>query len=703
MERLVIGFVGEFLSNDSHNSSSCSEKVDCTDCVGTFSSTSCVWCSGSNECIKEGEEKCSSGGSESTCDTSYYLTIFVIVIGALVCLCCASCLLRRLNHRNESLFAPLLHVDRGQLFRNSLFDRGEAEWMCVICGFDNKPRANHCSLCGTSRQFTLDYKLDKKRYKKGKRAAAKAEAARARQSITIPDDAQLTEAPGSRHSLSPLRSSLSASERQEAFNYRRLNQLTLRQKSARRRRMWQRSVDPNSGELIWERVNFNQAIHKTPSERTSMDSNMSVMSPIRQSEVKYRESFDDTQLSHSPGYTSMFNDTGDLMWEKVESGKAVARNPSRSYAYWNNLPNIPPQDLPAVAALSFSEKHVWFLDLLTALQRPWSEGHIRLEIERNRIFESSFEQFMPYHLGELHRWMRIQFVNEPGIDAGGLEREWFHCLITAMFDVKTGLFSSSGGNTGTYHINPISHLVCSRHLEKYQFCGRILAKAIMEQQSINAFLSVPLRKQILSLPITFSDLEFVDSDVYKNLLWVQQNEDVESLGLYFTVDYQFNKYKTTYELIPGGSEVPVTDENKQQYLELRLRHRMLDSIKPQLEYFLRGFYEVLPCDIVSVFDYQELELLMCGVPDLNLDDWKRHCEYLGEYSRLGERHRVIRWFWSVVESYSAEERVRLLQFTTGCSRLPAQGFKALQSNDGNYRKFNIQSVSKEVVIYSFVL
>lgn len=61
------------------------------------------------------------------------------------------------------------------------------------------------------------------------------------------------------------------------------------------------------------------------------------------------------------------------------------------------------------------------------------------------------------------------------------------------------------------------------------------------------------------------------------------------------------------------------------------------------------------------------------------------------------RHRVVRWFWQCLEAMSREERVRMLQFTTGCSRLPAQGFKALQSNDGNYRRFNIQAISKKVV------
>ena len=90
---------------------------------------------------------------------------------------------------------------------------------------------------------------------------------------------------------------------------------------------------------------------------------------------------------------------------------------------------------------------------------------------------------------------------------------------------------------------------------------------------------------------------------------------------------------------------------------------------------------------------------MCGVPEIDLEDWKRHTEYLGEYSRHGAKHKVIKWFWKCIEAMSSEERVRLLQFTTGCSRVPAQGFKALMSNDGNYRRFNIQSISKQVSLY----
>jgi E3 ubiquitin ligase SMURF1/2/E3 ubiquitin-protein ligase HUWE1 len=224
----------------------------------------------------------------------------------------------------------------------------------------------------------------------------------------------------------------------------------------------------------------------------------------------------------------------------------------------------------------------------------------------------------------------------------------------------------------------------------------MFGKALMEQQMIAATLSLPLRKQILSLPITFSDLEFVDPQLHRNLRWLDTCPDLSALCLDFTVTYPGIAGPETFELKPSGGDCAVSNANKEEYLLLRLRNRMLDSVKPQLEALLRGLYEVVPPDLLSVFDYQELELLMCGVPEISLEDWMRHTDYLADYSRQGARHRVIRWFWMAVEAMGREERVRLLQFTTGCSRLPAQGFKALQSNDGNFRRFNIQAISKKV-------
>jgi hypothetical protein len=99
----------------------------------------------------------------------------------------------------------------------------------------------------------------------------------------------------------------------------------------------------------------------------------------------------------------------------------------------------------------------------------------------------------------------------------------------------------------------------------------------MEQQSISANLSLPLRKQILSIPITFSDLEFVDDELYNNLVWLKRannREDVSSLMLDFTVAYPAKgNQNISYDLIPDGSQISVTIDNKIEYLSYRLRHR----------------------------------------------------------------------------------------------------------------------------------
>jgi hypothetical protein len=716
------------------------------------------------------------------------MTIFIIVVAALLFLCCASCILRKFNHRPDgSLLIPILGAeDRANIFRNSLFDSGEVEWMCVICGFDNKPRVKFCNMCGTSFDFSLNYNVQKdlskqrpsysspmKQDKGGFRPSSSGGSgggggSGALNEIIIPKDQQVLEQ--SRHSLSHIRSSLTEEERYEALNYRRLNQLSLRQKGARRRRMWQRVFNPESGEFVWVRTNFQEGMFKNRERDSSVSQNTSTtitnqsvsFSPsmastnpmVSQSTLPHgtgmdqprqvkNDSFDGVLNSMSPGYSSYLDESGHINWEKIESGIRPSQNsekplgaptpfhqptgPPRNYAA-ALMESIPLPDYQTVLLLPFTEKLLYFHDILSSLQRPWTDGHIRVEIHRNNILADSYLIFMSLsaRTSELHRWVRVHFIGESGIDAGGLEREWLLLLTQQIFELQTGLFVSTNNGssdtlTGVYHINPLSHLAHPNHLLYFQFVGRLFAKAILEQQQIPATLSLPLRKQILGIPITFSDLEFIDLELYQNLIWLKDFyhqhsaaaaaarggetgngeefvDEIESLGLVFAVDYQYGSYLTTYELIPDGKSISVTRNNLQNYLELRLKHRLFDSIKQQLEFFLKGFYEVIPLEYLSIFDYQELELLMCGIPTIDVDDWMRHTEYLGEYNRLGENHKVIKWFWEVLITFSDEEKVRLVQFVTGCSRLPAQGFKALQSNDGIYRKFNIQSIRKEVFL-----
>ena len=74
---------------------------------------------------------------------------------------------------------------------------------------------------------------------------------------------------------------------------------------------------------------------------------------------------------------------------------------------------------------------------------------------------------------------------------------------------------------------------------------------------------------------------------------------------------------------------------------------------------------MLPEVLLSVFDFQELELLLCGLPEIDLGDWRLHTEYRGLLERKGAAHKVAGWFWDAVEAMDEEKRARLLQFVTG--------------------------------------
>lgn len=101
---------------------------------------------------------------------------------------------------------------------------------------------------------------------------------------------------------------------------------------------------------------------------------------------------------------------------------------------------------------------------------------------------------------------------------------------------------------------------------------------------------------------------------------------------------------------------------------------------------MEGFHELIPAELVSIFDAQELELLISGLPEIDLDDLRAHTEYHGGYKSTDLQ---IQFFWTALKSFSKEEKALFLQFVTGTSKVPLDGFKALRGSDG-IRLFNIQ-------------
>lgn len=357
------------------------------------------------------------------------------------------------------------------------------------------------------------------------------------------------------------------------------------------------------------------------------------------------------------------------------------------------------QDLTRVNQQSFDEKSAWFKQQCSVLRLPWDIEHQHIKIRRTNLLEDSMRAFRSLTVEKSRQIFRFEFIGEPGIDAGGVAREWYHLVSEQLFNPDFALFQFSSVDQMCLQINPNS-VIIEDHLDYFFFAGQVLGKALFDGQLVQSHVVRPIYKHMLAWPLLFSDFEQVDHQAYSGLCKMLELDDVSVCCVDFSVTEERLGTTQVIELKPGGSNEMVTNENVHEYLELIMKYRLCDRINEQLTKFLLGFYQIIPEPLLSVFDFQELELLLCGLPTIDIEDWKQNTEYVGDYERKKASHHVVQWFWSVVEyDFTTEQQARLLQFVTGTSGVPAQGFSVLQGNDGSIRKFTINSLSLEAGIY----
>lgn len=273
----------------------------------------------------------------------------------------------------------------------------------------------------------------------------------------------------------------------------------------------------------------------------------------------------------------------------------------------------------------------------------------------------------------------------------------------AIFDADSGLWLSSSGNQMLMRINPASEVSCpDDHLIYFRFLGRVLGKALFEGQIVSGHMVQYIYKYMLGWPITFNDLESVDQEIYENLKKIlkMKPEDIEHMCLDFTASQHLLGETVQVNLVPGGEEIAVHGENLSEYLEVYFKFLMLERIKPQINELLLGFYDVIPESLLTVFDYQELELMMCGLPSIDMADWVKHTVYAGKFESDKGKNNPCKWFWEIVTNeFDQEMRARLLQFVTGTSGVPSRGFSVLQGSDGNIKLFTLNGIDTKISAY----
>ncbi|KAF9980273.1 putative E3 ubiquitin-protein ligase [Modicella reniformis] len=294
-----------------------------------------------------------------------------------------------------------------------------------------------------------------------------------------------------------------------------------------------------------------------------------------------------------------------------------------------------------------------------------------LKVRRNNLIEESLAQ-LSSNERDLDKSLRIEFIGEDGVDAGGLRKEWFLLLVRQLFDPQYGMFSYDDKSSQCW-FNPASF----ESLDQFHLVGVVIGLAIYNSTILDFPLPLAVYKKLLNVPIALEDLAAFRPELARGLeqLLDYESDDVEDVFcLNFVGAYEAYGENVETPLIRNGQDIPVTSENKREYVERYVNFVMNSSISDQYEWFRRGFYQVCGGDALSLFRPEEIESLVRGSAEpLDIDRLKSVTVYEG----FNEKHEVIRNFWSIFKEFDDINQRRLLQFITASDRYPATGIENL--------------------------
>lgn len=277
-------------------------------------------------------------------------------------------------------------------------------------------------------------------------------------------------------------------------------------------------------------------------------------------------------------------------------------------------------------------------------------GAIEIVVRRDHIVEDGYKQ-LNFLGSRLRSCINVSFISEcglpeAGLDYGGLSKEFLTDLAKAAFNPQYGLFSQTS-TTESNLVPNMSARLLDNGIQMIEFLGRVVGKALYEGILLDYSFSLVFVQKLLGRYSFLDELSTLDSELYRNLMYVKHLDgDVEELSLDFTVTEEVCGKKVVNELKPGGRDIPVTNENKLQYVHAMADYKLNRQLLPLANAFYRGLIDLISPSWLSLFNANEFnQLLSGGTHDFDVDDLRNNTRYTGGYS---EGSRTVKLFWEVI-------------------------------------------------------
>lgn len=305
--------------------------------------------------------------------------------------------------------------------------------------------------------------------------------------------------------------------------------------------------------------------------------------------------------------------------------------------------------------------------------------YLKVRITRERVVEDALQALEFACLEnprDLKKQLYIEFDGEQGIDEGGLSKEFFQLVIERIFNPDYGMFTFTDA-TQTYWFNPNPIDDMDR---EYCLIGIVLGLAIYNNIILDVHFPSVLYRKLVGKLGTFHDLKMADPSLgqgLQELLDYEEDDFCDVFDTDFVISYRDLFGNTiTHELKPNSTQLRLTKDNRQEYVELYADFLLNSSIRRQFNAFRRGFQMV--CDespLTVLFTPREIESLVRGSRDYNFHELEKVTVYDGDYT---PQTPVICNFWRVVHRMSEEQQKQMLKFVTGSDRITVGGMSKMK-------------------------
>jgi alpha-tubulin suppressor-like RCC1 family protein len=293
-----------------------------------------------------------------------------------------------------------------------------------------------------------------------------------------------------------------------------------------------------------------------------------------------------------------------------------------------------------------------------------------LAIDREHMLQQTLQVVASSSPGQLRKSLKIVFKGEDGVDAGGVRKEFFQLLVAQLFDVNTGMWSMNFGDGNHAWFNSD----CTWNYDGYYLVGVLVGLALYNSVLLDVHFPHAVYRKLLGMPLGLEDM--VDEEVRNGLqgLLDYDGDDVEDIFcLTFEVTRMDLGTERRRELKPGGANIPVTSDNREEYVIMYVKWLLVDSVKSQYDEFERGFIRVMEDSSLDLLCPDELELLVVGTPELDFAALEANAGYEG----FEKDSPLVKNFWRFVKMAPRDTQLKFLKFCTGSTKAPIGGLGEL--------------------------